>query len=248
MGETGLSSRRTRWRRHRSLRISLFRLTIFESPIRGALLVVSAAMRHGALQNLEKLKIHISAGGGKDVRELMDALKASGCARRLKNICLQNCEVVVDGIRTFADLLGEDGFPALKELRLSDDPGIKDVGVELLAEGLVKAMTTYLTVLDLDDVGMGDKGIAALASLVSQGRLKQLVDLNLRGNGDVTNQGIISFAKAIGAHGLPRLEEIEMRGLDNRKVTALGISALAHAINYKRESNPEFFCHNERGG
>jgi len=146
------------------------------------------------------------------------------------DLCLHDCELVVDGIHAFADLLGEEGFPALKELRLSKDPGIKDVGLVTLAEGLIKATTTYLRVMDLNGAGMGDKGIAALAPLVSQGQLTQLVDLNLSGNGDVTNQGIISFVKAIVAHGLPRLELFEMRGLDNRKVTAFGVSALAHAI------------------
>lgn len=182
------------------------------------------------MQKLEELEIRNCMGDGKDVREFMGSLKASGFATRLKNLCLDDCEVLVDGLRAFADLLGEEGFPALKQLRLVNDPGVKNVGVEILVEGLVKITTTNLTVLDLSRVGMGDQGIAAVAALVSEGRLQQLVDLHLSGNGDITNQGIIYLVKAIIAHGLPRLDQLEMRGLDNRKVTALGASALTHAI------------------
>lgn len=92
----------------------------------GALLSLSAAMCHGALQKLEELDIRNCMRDGRDVGNFMDALKTSGCARRLEYLCLDDCGIVVDGIRAFADLLGEEGFPALKELDLSSivfEPG-----------------------------------------------------------------------------------------------------------------------------
>ena len=46
---------------------------------------------------------------------------------------------------------------------------------------------------------MGTEGIAAMAYLASQGRLKQLDMLNLSGNEGLTNQDINALARAIGA-------------------------------------------------
>jgi len=54
------------------------------------------------------------------------------------------------------------------------NPNISDVGVLALAAALLKPTTTFLRELELRDVGMGNKGIAALASLVDQGRMEYL--------------------------------------------------------------------------
>lgn len=75
------------------------------------------------------------------------------------------------------------------------------MGVEILVEGLLEATTTYLTVLVLHGVGMGDVGIAALAPLVSEGRMRQLTHLNLSENGDVTNEGIIPLQRRLARMG-----------------------------------------------
>ncbi len=58
-----------------------------------------------------------------------------------------------------------------------------DVGVVALAEALLKAPKTNLTILYLNDVGMGDKGISLLAALVSQGRFEHLEELFLSNGG-----------------------------------------------------------------
>ena len=63
--------------------------------------------------------------------------------------------------------------------------------------------------LQLHDVGMGDAGIAALASLVSRDRLEQLEHFYLSHNHAVTNRGIIALAQAIDARGLPLLEHFD---------------------------------------
>lgn len=75
---------------------------------------------------------------------------------------------------------------------------------------------------------MGDEGIAALASVVSQGRLVHLKSLNISRNGAVTQQDIIALAQAMDVRGLPKLRTLVMIELVN--LTAAGISAIAHAV------------------
>lgn len=75
---------------------------------------------------------------------------------------------------------------------------------------------------------MGDKGIAALIPLVQQGRMGSLERLDISRNGDITDRGIISFAGSINMKGLPVLDSFQMGKLG--KLTAVGISATAHAV------------------
>lgn len=109
---------------------------------------------------------------------------------------------------------------------------LTDVGVMALADALLKATQTFLTHLNLSDVGMGDEGIAALASLVSQGCMQQVTELSLSSNGGVTNRGIISLAQAIDARGLSNLRALHLCGMlpATDKETVLGITTLGHAI------------------
>lgn len=64
-----------------------------------------------------------------------------------------------------------------------------------LAEALSKSTPACLGSLVLDNVGMGDEGIAALASLVGQGRMEQLTELDISQNAALTQQGIITLAR-----------------------------------------------------
>lgn len=102
------------------------------------------------------------------------------------------------------------------------------MGVLALAEALVKSTQTILTGLGLRDVGMGDGGISALATLVSQGRMEHLTWLDISENEDLTQQGIIALARAIDARGLPRLERLAIQELEH--MTARGISAITLAV------------------
>jgi ribonuclease HIII len=96
-----------------------------------------------------------------------------------------------------------------------------------LAKALLDSTETFLAHLDLGDIGMGDGGIEALASLVYEGRMQQLEDLNLDGNNDLTDEGITALARAINVRGLPVLERLSIVWwYDGRyNVTMLGISA-----------------------
>lgn len=72
--------------------------------------------------------------------------------------------------------------------------------------------------------------MVALASVVRQGRLERLEELNLSNNKGVTDNGVIALAQAIEASGLSRLRLIRISKLDKVKVTTLGFGAIAYAI------------------
>jgi len=54
-----------------------------------------------------------------------------------------------DGIGALAELLCDDALPALRNLNLHNNPDITDVGVVVLADGLLKALQTSLSTLGL---------------------------------------------------------------------------------------------------
>ena len=76
---------------------------------------------------------------------------------------------------------------------------------------------------------MGDVGMAALASVIEQGRMGQIKTINL--GYDMTDKGFLALARAIGAWGLPKVQklEIDMWG-EEGNYTALGFGALALAF------------------
>lgn len=107
--------------------------------------------------------------GDGDIRDFADASEESGCAKHLVSLTFGACGIGEEGMRVLADLLSRGIFPALKFLNLGQNPNISDVGILALSEGLLKSTQTCLETLFLNHVGLGDEGIAALASLVEQG-------------------------------------------------------------------------------
>lgn len=141
----------------------------------------------------------------------------------------ENTAICGGEAQALADGLSRDAFPALQILYFHGNPDITDVGVVALAEALSKTTQTFLTDFQLHDVGMGDEGIAALASLISWDRLEQLEHFYLSHNHAVTNRGILALAQAMDARGLPLLEHFRLTGLEGAEA-ALGISTIAHTV------------------
>lgn len=92
------------------------------------------------------------------------------------------------------------------------------------------ATQTLLTVLVLDHVGMSDKGMIALATLIDQGRVEQLTDLNLTESECETDRGVGALAQAIETRGLPMLENLNLSSFNVEKVAVQGISDIAKAL------------------
>jgi len=158
---------------------------------------------------------------------LQSALR-NGALQKLEEMAMINFE----DVRDFAIALTGSGCAK----RLTCFPFIHydltDVCVVALAEALLKATQTFWTHLNLSDVGMGDEGIAALAPLVSQGRMQQVTELSLSGNSGLTKQGIITLAEAIDARGLPKLRASHLSGLlpATDEESILGITTFVHAV------------------
>lgn len=132
---------------------------------------------------------------------------------------------------TFSVLLGQNAFPTLQSLRVSYNHLIGDQGVELLVEGLLApACRTRLKVLGLRSVEMDDKGMAALASAVREGRFERLGNIDIRGNKRVRMQGLCALARAVQAskmHGLHRLLRI---AVDGQYFDEANVVKLAHVL------------------
>lgn len=173
---------------------------------KAALQAIIIALRHGLLPNLRQLFLSGCTLKRGASRNLMDALEESGCSKRLATLRLEYCEIGAEEMCALADLLCRGAFPALEYMDLSKNPSIKDVGIVALAEALLNAPETPLRMLDLFNLGMGDKGFAAFAALVHHGRLEKLIDLHLSGDVGVISQGIILLAQAIDARSLPSLK------------------------------------------
>jgi Ran GTPase-activating protein (RanGAP) involved in mRNA processing and transport len=197
-----------------------------------ALQSITTALRNGALQSLQGVVLVNFDLNVEDVKDFTIALGGVSCAKRLTCLMFINCGLDAVGARVLAAVLSQGCFPALQKLFLSKNPNLTDVGVVALAEALSKTTQTFLTNLNLSDVGMGDEGIGALASLISQGRMEQLEELSLSSNSAVTKQGIIALAKAVDARGLPKLRALNLDGLvrETDDETVLGITTLVHAI------------------
>jgi len=130
-----------------------------------------------------------------------------------------------------SQLLGQDAFPMLEKLRFIGSSGIGDSGVAILVQGLLAASRTRFNRLGLQKVGMGDKGIAAVASLIGAGRFKQLGWISLSNNVDFTDAGVGLLARAIevaGKDGLPMLDKLY--GREMSLVTGAGVGLLAHTL------------------
>lgn len=197
--------------------------------------VIAALHRGIGLRNLRQVCLSICLMGDVLFRVFLGALDDSGCAERMEDLSFYDCGIGFEGANALADLLRRDLFPALESISLSENE-IRDEGVVALAKGLCEAPRTSLKELKLDDVGMGDVGLAALASVVTQGRMRRMHKFMLHKALDVTDEGIILFVRAIEAYGLPHLEEFKILMLHKEKVTALGFGAITHALG------DEHFC------
>lgn len=190
--------------------------------------LITALHRGVGLKHLERVYLDNCRMGVNILADLLDAFDRSGCAKHLKSIAFVRCTLGVEGVRALADFIRRDSFLVLEILRLANDEGIGNECIAAVANALGEAPRTSLTALLLVAVGMCDVGMAALASLIQKGRLKQLKVLDLCGSCSVSDDGIIALAQAIDERGLPALQSV-MVELD-QKVSVLGCSAITHAL------------------
>jgi len=125
--------------------------------------VIAALHRGVGLQTLQELSLK-SYLLGEGFKNFVYALGGSGCANHTVTLSFSYCGIGLEGTRALADLIRDDGLPALECLSLKGDREIQDEGVVALAEALRGAPRTLLKKLYLKKVGMCDEGMVALAS------------------------------------------------------------------------------------
>ena len=189
---------------------------------------ISALNRGVAFQHLQYLELSCVELEVDEWVRLLTTLAGAHCASQLTHLVLMRCNLCPITMATFSDLLGKDTLPMLRVLCLLHNTAIGDNGVEVLAKGLLAASRILLTELDLEDVGMDDKGPAALASVVRAGRFDRLGRLFLGCNAAVTDEGVSLLAQAVEERGLPILSKFRADYL--QLVTGAGVRALAHAL------------------
>ena len=191
---------------------------------------VIAALHGGiGLRNLKEIRLISCMLGDEHFDDFLKALGDSGIAERMMLLSFYRCEIGAEGAWSLAKLLRRDGLPGLQKLYL-DENAIRDEGVVALAGGLREAPRTMLREFCLNDIGMGDVGMAALASLIYKGRLGQLEPLYINEIPDVKDEGITALARAISMRGLPKVSEFMLGPLHEENVTAFGFGALTFAF------------------
>ncbi len=160
-------------------------------------------------------------------------LAGAPCASQLTHLEFKESNLCPKTVPIVSNIFVRDYFPALERLTLFESVKLCDDGVAALANGLSAACDTRLKSLDLQDVGMGDKGMFALAGLVHRGRFERLELLSISDNEEVSDQGVIALARAIeeaGKCGLPMLRKLWATGLH---FTGAGMGVLASALIHK---------------
>jgi len=100
----------------------------------------------------------------------------------------------------------------------------------VLDKSLEEALRTLSVNLALRKIGMGDLGMAALATLVSKGRMQRVQKINLSNAREVTDKGIIALAQATKVSSLPCVQDLNIDYLHEDKVTQLGLVATSRAF------------------
>lgn len=140
---------------------------------------------------------------------LLGTLAGAVCASHLTFLGIVSTELCPASMGSLSTLLTQDKLPLLRTLSLRYTE-IGDDGVAVLAEKLLAAPPTSLKEFCLENVGMGDRGLAALASMIRMGRFEGLESLKLSYNEDVTDEGICVLAQAVedtGKRGLAMLSK-----------------------------------------
>ena len=72
------------------------------------------------------MELNGCAIGDEGVKDFMDALEDSGCAKRLESLTFEVCKIGEEGVRALADLLCRGALPALERLSLPENFTITD--------------------------------------------------------------------------------------------------------------------------
>ena len=129
----------------------------------------------------------------------------------------------------------ESGIGRLRELYLSGNPDIGDVGVAAIAQALkdTKPMNvTIFKVLDMSSCQIGDAGAESLSNILDDFPLVEHIDLS---NNHITDIGAMSLGRALSSSALDDeknlLKSLDLSG--NKDIGDIGLRELAKTLQSK---------------
>ena len=167
-----------------------------------------AVITSGVLRNLKDLTITNNKFCVPFVEALSNAIAKVGMVN-LTTLSLSNNHLGDAGMTTFTSAIASGGLPNLQHLSLDRNNIGNDGMVSLVS---VMMMLEKLTFLYLRQNVIGDVGMEAFASSISNGYLPKLTKLNF-GCNRICTQGMTAFATSISVfNGLPSLKTVFFYG------------------------------------
>lgn len=204
----------------------------------GLALLAAAMGRPSSVVALEELDLHSCHVGRRGVAALLRGL-SSGALPSLSSLQLNANPLGYAGVKSIADAIRDGTAAGITSLFLSRcDVG--DEGVDALGAALVSRLAPSeagaprragtLRKLHLSGDGIGDHGMATLATAVAEGAFSSCVELHLHKNviGDEGVEAIARASQSSVSGGLASLLEID---LDENSIGNRGAVALSAAMS-----------------
>jgi hypothetical protein len=197
----------------------------------------------GTLSALTHLRLSTLALGDGGLTSLASAVAATALPS-LQELDLQEVGAGSGGVTALAQALGEGpGLPRLTRLVLANNPAVKGPGVVALAQALARRPVAIATAtepegrdptvpvlladLNLQKLGFGSEGGAALGLALLSAPMQGLTSLDLAGNG-VAATGLRAIADALRRPGTCPL--LRALGLGDNGINAEGAKDLARVF------------------
>ncbi|XP_049319160.1 ribonuclease inhibitor [Astyanax mexicanus] len=175
--------------------------------------------------NSKLIELHLSENRGlKDsgVKNLCNGLKDKNC--KLEKLWLKQCDLGEKSCVDLASVLRSENSKLI-ELNLSENPGLKDSGVEKLCDGW-KDKNCKLEILRLEYCNLTEYSCVDLASVLRSGNSK-LIELNLSQNRGLNDAGVEKLCEGLKNENC----KLQILGLAECSITVKGFTALASALH-----------------
>ena len=176
--------------------------------------IASALEMNGSLEELYLSWNDAVTGIG--LMALGESLKRN---RGLKTLNVSDCSISYQSMKSLASALEMNG--SLRELNLSENPVVTDIGLTALGESLKR--NGALKILDISHCCIDDQGVTSLASALEMNG--SLEELNLSRNRAVTGIGLMALGESLKRNrGLKSLD-VSYCSIDDQ-----GVKSIASAL------------------
>ena len=167
---------------------------------------IGMVLRTNGLPQLVKVRLNECSFGDAGMLALFEGM-GHGAAPSLTKVSLNCNDIGPAGAEALAAALRRGAMPNLQGLFIGDNP-LGDAGAAALATHLRKL--PGLCMLELDNSGIGDEGVASLLDNLGKDDFKNLKQLWLDGSdeGTMTSKGLATLVSVLNSGAMPKLEEL----------------------------------------